>query len=496
MTKIFAAFAALATLAACGNPVASGSYKGQPLVTLHGRIGLEDSTTVPVHPSVAVVWVAQQADGGQLSTPLGPQSVPNFVGEIEPVSASSFPASFDFQIFNPPPAQAMGVQVGGPFGTGQVAEGMVIAVDDVDGDGAFTLINQVISYTCAADGGCTLPTGNWLAVGNSNAQLDSSGTVIQGSLVAIEVAAPDVLLGSSPDFFLLYESTAAAAAVTSASTGILNSALLAQPGYHLVNDCQSGPEFAQQVVADSTPVDIHPHATLGLGQPTLSTCATAQVDCSGTTCPLYCNPTAGWGSSVGCACAPRSKNVSYEMGATCNSDADCCTGLCQQVDGGLGVCGPTTPLGLGCTPNDCSPTVANQGAVVPLMQVAAPWPQARGGALPPEGTYVLTAADLFTDLGGATGPTGDTYQDTIVIGPSVGDGGVAFEQVSNDNACGNATTAVLALGAGGFRLTFSGCQTTGDVPFSGYTLNPGAPTTFQINDEGAPGIVLTYTAQQ
>jgi hypothetical protein len=86
--------------------------------------------TQPVSPQIAVAWVNIGGSGG-----VGALTV---VGEFLPVAATSFPAHFDFDIYNPPPAEAVGDLSLQPMpGDGTGAVGLIALVDDVDRDGTF-----------------------------------------------------------------------------------------------------------------------------------------------------------------------------------------------------------------------------------------------------------------------------------------------------------------------------------------------------------------------
>ncbi len=497
MTKTLASLAVAAALAACGNPLADGSYKGQPLIELHGRIGSAASDQLLSHPTVGLVW-RTLLDGGQVSTPDGALGVPSLIGELEPVSWTSFPATFDFKVFNAPPPQAMIPAPGGPPG----AWASIVAVDDVNGDGTFALTDVSVPYECSTDGGCVPPTGNWVAVVNSAEELDSTGTILRGSLLVVEVAPPDLLLATSPDLFLIYGTDNASGMASASDAG--NSAA-ARPGYFLMNLCQiacgaSCVNMNAELLAPSTVIDLGPVQTTSLSS--IPECRGVDAGaCAQSACPLYCNAEeSSLSSPPSCECRPQSNNVSYKMGAPCTSDADCCTGLCNQVGGAPGLCGPSTPDGTACSPTGCSTTLVNQAAEVPLTWVASPPPFTfPASGLPPAGTYLLTAATGFSGFGGATGQTGDTYQETVVIGALQDNGGVLVTGVSNDNGCVNALTATLTLTGDTFgtgALTLDACA-GGATALSvwGYTLNAGSPTTFQLSANGDPAIVLTYTLQ-
>ena len=114
--------AALA-LAACGAPLADGTYEGEPLVRLQGNI--TGTASSPARdPYIGIVWVNWARNGDLM------------VSDVAPVQASSFPATFDFAVFDPPPAEAI-MDFSGQDEDARLAAGYLFAFDDVDGDGVF-----------------------------------------------------------------------------------------------------------------------------------------------------------------------------------------------------------------------------------------------------------------------------------------------------------------------------------------------------------------------
>ena len=115
-SAVSAGFAgALGLLDACGAQ-ADRHYQGEPLATIHGSV-IAQSATAQAPPDVeaAVLWTHYSSTGYR----------PALVGTT--VSATgSFPASFTFNMFEPPPADAewrIGVEVSSSNGLPAGASG-------------------------------------------------------------------------------------------------------------------------------------------------------------------------------------------------------------------------------------------------------------------------------------------------------------------------------------------------------------------------------------
>jgi hypothetical protein len=115
-------------LGACGgDAVATGSYRGEPLASFDGTISGLTTTTAPAAPKVGLLWIISMAwypgnDDHQSW------------GETTSITATSFPAQFNFDVFDPPPESIYPIENGAvvPFATA-----MILAVDDVNQDGRF-----------------------------------------------------------------------------------------------------------------------------------------------------------------------------------------------------------------------------------------------------------------------------------------------------------------------------------------------------------------------
>ena len=173
--------------------------------------------------------------------------------QLEPVTASSFPAAFDFQIFDPPPAVALFTTLGAgtqPPGAAQFAVGVVFAVDNVSGGSTLALQTQTVTYTCANnDDFCTAPTGNWIVIG------DFPNPGGESQAVLLEVAPPNVLLGVGNGQLLMYDN-AWDCTLAEDLYGFANEAELTTPGYHVVQGCTVGARAVSGAFPTSTPIDI------------------------------------------------------------------------------------------------------------------------------------------------------------------------------------------------------------------------------------------------
>lgn len=114
---------------ACGE-IASDDYQGEPAAHLLGEIR-GDLGAGEVHaPHLGVVWIHfDPTEENEL-----------VVGEVTPISVSEFPANVEFDVFDPPPesvANALEGADGEP--SGLVAIGLIVAMDDSDEDGQFTI---------------------------------------------------------------------------------------------------------------------------------------------------------------------------------------------------------------------------------------------------------------------------------------------------------------------------------------------------------------------
>ncbi len=120
-------FALLAT--ACGDELTDGSYPGESRFHMEGSMSGDTANAALISPHVALLWLPLfEADpsADRLS----------HLGEIAPVSAAAFPSNFDFDLFDLPPEEAMGL-VEGPNGFFRMGMAIVFGLDDTDGNQDF-----------------------------------------------------------------------------------------------------------------------------------------------------------------------------------------------------------------------------------------------------------------------------------------------------------------------------------------------------------------------
>ncbi len=139
-------------------------------------------------------------------------------------------------------------------------------------------------------------------------------------------------------------------------------------------------------------------------------------------------------------------------------------------------------------------SLANVGPVTQQMFVASDPVMGDGGAIG-EGTYVCTAAVVYTGADGGTGSTGTTSQDTVLIL----DGGAYERVVSIVNDAGADGSAMHQNGhftLNGSSISIAQTCPPGAGPFnsfdsSGAKFHVYAPAA----GPGNPGLMLEYTKQ-
>jgi hypothetical protein len=116
-------FLCFALLAAC-SAVANGQYQGVPQYVVVGTIStLPGAPTTAQRPYVGLAWFGNN-----------PAQRNVVVGQTARVGAVSFPTQFQFEIFDPPPAEAFALE-----GAGQAVFAYMFLFDDRDGDGRFQI---------------------------------------------------------------------------------------------------------------------------------------------------------------------------------------------------------------------------------------------------------------------------------------------------------------------------------------------------------------------
>jgi hypothetical protein len=180
---------------------------------------------------------------------------------------------------------------------------------------------------------------------------------------------------------------------------------------------------------------------------------------------------------LGCS----SQDQATEGGADASVDAVSDAGSDVSVDA------PTSDAGSACN------ALTNIGAVVPQMFVATDAVTGDGGTIA-AGTYVLTAAAVYTGGDGGAGPTGTTFQDTLAMG---GDG--TYERVASiaDDAGLDGSpfhqNGSFVVDGGSIQVTQT-CP-TGAQPFTSYDSDGAKLHIYAPALAGNPGVMFEYTKQ-
>ena len=159
------------------------------------------------------------------------------------------------------------------------------------------------------------------------------------------------------------------------------------------------------------------------------------------------------------------------------------------IDGGADFCCPGSAncgAFLGADAGVCN-SVANAAPSIPITNVASDAPAPTGGTIP-DGTYFVTASQIYTGAGGAAGPTGVTYRATNrVTGTHYDAVTSASSQPVDAHASGtfatNGTNTVIQ----------QSCPIPQTVPFTSFSSD--GVGTFTIYSSGTPVQALTYTKQ-
>lgn len=131
--------------------------------------------------------------------------------------------------------------------------------------------------------------------------------------------------------------------------------------------------------------------------------------------------------------------------------------------------------------------IDNAAAVVMEQSVATAEPAATGGTIP-DGTYFVTAATIYAGPGGATGPTGTTYQFTSHVSGMTYD---AIESITGGKASVSSGTLVTS----GTNVTVQ--QTCPATDAGPSTLNQFSSdgTTVTLYTSSTPFQSFTFTKQ-
>lgn len=168
-------------------------------------------------------------------------------------------------------------------------------------------------------------------------------------------------------------------------------------------------------------------------------------------------------------------------------------------DGGTDAFSVMTPDAPEVPATDSGPmacnAVTNIGTVISQMFVATDPVTGTGGVIA-AGTYVLTAASVYTGIGGMTGPTGTTYSDTLVIA----DGG-AYERVLSIVDGVMTGTPIHQSGSfatDGASITVTQTCPPGPQPFTSFDSDGTTVRIYAPADAfgpGVPGVMFEYTRQ-
>lgn len=135
--------------------------------------------------------------------------------------------------------------------------------------------------------------------------------------------------------------------------------------------------------------------------------------------------------------------------------------------------------------------LSNVGAVVQQMYVATEPVTGDGGAIP-TGTYVLTAAVVYTGPDGGVGPTGTTFVDTLALS-----NGGQYERVSSIVNDAGLDGSPLHQN-GGFKTNGGSLQVimscpAGSQPFKSYDSDGTKLRIYAPAAAFGPGVMFEYT---
>src|SRR4051812_31832708 len=120
--KIQKSLLALAIASAACGPASNKEYPGKALTSVKGVMSARSALTSPVH--LALAWYPGTTSNGAATQP-------KTIVTQELAYQGTFPVSYTFNIYGPPPADVLG-DLGGATGsgTGKVAMGILVAYDD------------------------------------------------------------------------------------------------------------------------------------------------------------------------------------------------------------------------------------------------------------------------------------------------------------------------------------------------------------------------------
>jgi hypothetical protein len=190
----------------------------------------------------------------------------------------------------------------------------------------------------------------------------------------------------------------------------------------------------------------------------------------------------GLGVAIGCSSSsetttPSGGGTDASVDAVEDATADADTPQDSGTDTGSAACN----------------ALSNVGAVVPQMYVATDPVTGNGGAIA-TGTYVLTAAAVYTGPDGGVGPTGTTFADTLALS-----NGGNYERASSIvNDAGLDGSPLHQNGE--FRVDGGSIQVIltcplGSQPFKSYDSDGTKLRIYAPAAAFGPGVMFEYTKQ-
>ncbi len=196
----------------------------------------------------------------------------------------------------------------------------------------------------------------------------------------------------------------------------------------------------------------------------------------------------GCGLAVAVGCSSSSTTPS---GGTDASGGDATATTDATTDAGRdATTDPPQDSGADTGPAACN-ALANLGAVVPQMYIATDPVTGDGGAIP-AGTYVLTAAAVYTGPDGGVGPTGTTFADTLALA-----NGGKYERVAsvvNDAGLDGSPlhqNGEFTTDGGSMRVVLT-CP-SGSQPFTSYDSDGTKLRIYAPAAAFGPGVMFEYT---
>lgn len=197
---------------------------------------------------------------------------------------------------------------------------------------------------------------------------------------------------------------------------------------------------------------------------------------------LLCGLAAGLAVAIGCSTSsqttpPSGGGTDGSVDAVADSPTDAPTDAAQDAGADTG-------------PAACN-ALSNVGAAVQQMYVATDPVTGDGGAIP-AGTYVLTAAVVYTGPDGGVGPTGTTYADTLAL--SNGGNYERVASVVNDAGLDGSPlhqNGAFMIDGGSIQVTMT-CP-RGSQPFQSYDSDGTKLRIYAPAAAFGPGVMFEYT---